>query len=663
MSLKGWWPLITNATNKMNLLSATVSGSVSSTAYSKLGSSYYFDGVDDYIALDDSINSVFKGGTSPFTIAFWIYSNENGTRGVIFGDYGLTGTINFNLEMNSGALTDNRLRFYWNNNPDIQTLSHTILTYQAWTHLVITYNGTAIKTYINGSLADTYTVSLGARSKTNGSFYLGRDSRSGATALNCYINDFRIYDSVISQEEITQLNKCLVLHYNFINADTTINDSSGYGYVGTIFNGLTLSSNTTTGCGTSAGEFTGTSGTSNYIESSYYAQEWAYNNSARSLCVWIYPYASGTYNIAGTTSYSWLLRTSGTSLTFNQWNSAGGHTNSMILTGSGLVINTWNYCVVTWDNSVLNMYINGNLVKTQAATTTVANKVITEKLKIGGNIYAWGGTYFYGKIGDFRIYQSCLSANDIMKLYQVSSYIYTDDLVTTEFVEDDVSNASFTNIKTLKSNLLSELPLDLTSINFSLSPLYDNNIYMESDGSFWYKIFHHNNPASNMFASTDTFTAGAYDSVNCWFNVNYLTKTGVSSGSYELMVNQQLTTGGTVYKYRWIQTIDPMSATYAQTVAANTIYNTGSEYTATGYGGLYRKSGNTYLCGNNGTSSNWWGAIGSWTKFGGGIPAWNGQVVTTGYMDLYIRIQFGDTDGNFKIYNSSTVYTQNMSEN
>jgi hypothetical protein len=33
----------------------------------------------------------------------------------------------------------------------------------------------------------------------------------------------------------------------------------------------------------------------------------------------------------------------------------------------------------------------------------------------------------------------------------------------------------------------------------------------------------------------------------------------------------------------------------------------------------------------------WWCACGSWTDYGGGIPGF-GNKVTTGYLDLYIRI-------------------------
>ena len=45
-----------------------------------------------------------------------------------------------------------------------------------------------------------------------------------------------------------------------------------------------------------------------------------------------------------------------------------------------------------------------------------------------------------------------------------------------------------------------------------------NEIHVEPDGSRWEHIFHHNNPAANLFASTDDFANGVYKNENLWFN-------------------------------------------------------------------------------------------------------------------------------------------------
>lgn len=164
---------------------------------------------------------------------------------------------------------------------------------------------------------------------------------------------------------------------------------------------------------------------------------------------------------------------------------------------------------------------------------------------------------------------------------------------------------------------------------------YDPKIYIEPDGSQWIRIVHHNNPASARFSSGDSFTTRVYKSADIWFNVNICKEI---TGYWELMTKQTPTSGATEQKYRWIQYYNPMTATYAQVASANVTKNTSSGYTSFSTGGIYPINGNTYLCTNNGSQGNWWGAFGAWNTHQSGTPAWNGVVVTTGYSDLYLRI-------------------------
>lgn len=166
---------------------------------------------------------------------------------------------------------------------------------------------------------------------------------------------------------------------------------------------------------------------------------------------------------------------------------------------------------------------------------------------------------------------------------------------------------------------------------------FDKTTYVEPDGSAWIRIVHHNAPKTSRFASSNTFASQVYLDADRWFNAslcNYL------SGSWELMVKQMTTSGGTEVKYRWIQTVNPMTTgQFEATKAANVTKITTSGYTnASAYGGCYILNNNTYLCCNNGTSGNWFGAFGCWNVWNEGLPGYGGSAVTTGYMDLYLRI-------------------------
>ena len=102
---------------------------------------------------------------------------------------------------------------------------------------------------------------------------------------------------------------------------------------------------------------------------------------------------------------------------------------------------------------------------------------------------------------------------------------------------------------------------------YLISP-HDNTIKIESDGSLWTHIFHHNNPASNLFASTDDFTNALYKSENAWFDFSLCNH----ADKWEFLVIQSPTSGAAEIKIRWLQPANPMTATYASVANANITY-------------------------------------------------------------------------------------------
>ena len=137
----------------------------------------------------------------------WIY-HADATRAILFGDFGLSGAINFNIELT----TSHTLRFYWNGSPDVAP-GAAVISQSTWAHAAYVYNGSSLKFYVNGELKYTWSGTLAAKTKSSGSYYLGRDSRTGATVLNGRLNDFRLYDHALSVKEVRELSKALVLHY------------------------------------------------------------------------------------------------------------------------------------------------------------------------------------------------------------------------------------------------------------------------------------------------------------------------------------------------------------------------------------------------------------------------------------------------------------------
>lgn len=298
----------------------------------------------------------------------------------------------------------------------------------------------------------------------------------------------------------------------------------------------------------------------------------------------------------------------------------------------------WHHFVGTWDGKQAKFYIDGVLRSSSTALSTktpityhTGNYVIIGAEAGTSNTAA--GSTSSEFLNDLRIYASALSADDVRQLYSVRGKI--DNLGNVYDFGYSYDNANPNPKFTANGRCIAGQHKE---IDYPYPYGTNSALRVEPDGSIWMKIFHHNNPASKLFAQTDPFTTRFVKDDDRWadFSIfNQLT-------SFELMGIICATSGGTTYKYRWIQPVNPLTATWAQVAAANITKNTTSGYTNTNWGGLWKKNGSTYLCQNDGNSEgDWWGAVGAWNQHAGGIPGLNLNVVTTGYEDLYVRIDGG----------------------
>ena len=182
--------------------------------------------------------------------------------------------------------------------------------------------------------------------------------------------------------------------------------------------------------------------------------------------------------------------------------------------------------------------------------------------------------------------------------------------------------------------------------------------YIEPDGSIWELVFVHNRPAENKFNSADPFTTGFSTDMNLFFNFNICN----NLTSWEFLIIQADTYAATPLKRRWVQTANPLTATFADVAAANVTKNTSTGYSSDTWGGLYKiNNSNTFLCANNGVSGNWWGATGSKVIYQGGIPAWFGKIVKDGYVLIYVRVD-EQLKNNAKLYANDFMTGGNIYE-
>lgn len=159
-------------------------------------------------------------------------------------------------------------------------------------------------------------------------------------------------------------------------------------------------------------------------------------------------------------------------------------------------------------------------------------------------------------------------------------------------------------------------------------------VHTEPDGSKWLHVFHHNNPAAQLFASNDDFENGVYKNKDMWFFVNYCK----SFTKWEFLWIQNIESTNPITKYRWIQSVSPFGTSYDAVKPSAVTRITTSGYTDGTFGGLWRINSGTYLCVANNSSGNWFGATGCWNSYEGGIPGYPNTAVVSGCIDLYIRI-------------------------
>lgn len=347
--------------------------------------------------------------------------------------------------------------------------------------------------------------------------------------------------------------------------------------------------------------------------------------------------------------------------------------------------NTWYHLVASFTGTVMNFYMNGTLVKSySASTTTCGNTTSIGASQANGSGYA---NFMEGNISDIQLLNYAMTADSVKHLYHSRLRIMKTGELYTYMMNESSGNSSLKrevfkpNMSGNSSSLnedtsitrvkiydtaaikMNDLQSDYaeftdTSVTGNLSAralglkdgcasnvtsitaniygnTYDNKIYVEPDGSEWIRLFHHNNPANARFSNSDPFTSGHFKlDDNRWFSMGACS----NYSKWELMVKQKPVSNSSEQKYRWTQPANPFTCSYSD-IHGKVTHVTTSGYTNYAYGGLFRKNSETFLATDNNTNGgNWFGAVGSWSVFNGGIPAYPSGTITTGYLDVYLRI-------------------------
>ncbi|MBI4029299.1 MAG: hypothetical protein HY376_02955 [Candidatus Blackburnbacteria bacterium] len=165
-----------------------------------IGGGLKFDGVDDYVSLGNP--RLFGGNVSNASMAFWVKPADNwntdSKRDFIFAD--IASSVGIQLS----AMEDNGdLRIVaGNSSQDTAFFTDANWKKDAWTHIVIAYNGTHFLFYqdgVLGSVNATTLRSIGESESTTATI--------GATSntLNGTLDEFVIYNRSLTASEVKQL--------------------------------------------------------------------------------------------------------------------------------------------------------------------------------------------------------------------------------------------------------------------------------------------------------------------------------------------------------------------------------------------------------------------------------------------------------------------------
>jgi hypothetical protein len=222
------------------------------------GGSLNFNGSTDKVNLSLALNSAIDP-INTFTVESWVYptamDNDFGNNvGVIIGNYNtLVVDMQFMLRKEGTAYQ------FWVNDSGTTNFkgvtATNVVVLNQWQHVAGVWNGSDLKIYINGILANTTTGVTGAsfKSQLNNQIQLGKNLSNEKFVGN--IDEVRLWTRALSAEEIMNNMNCelgatqtgLLAYYKFNQgignatntAVTSLMDSSGNNYLGSL-NGFTL---------------------------------------------------------------------------------------------------------------------------------------------------------------------------------------------------------------------------------------------------------------------------------------------------------------------------------------------------------------------------------------------------------------------------------------
>ncbi len=317
-----------------------------------------------------------------------------------------------------------------------------VLKDNTWVHIVGVFDSISDthNIYVNGVKYSSNVAKSAIRNDLSVNTYVGGNTGPCAANFDGKIDDVRVFNKALGESDVLQLynmsnaNKIktptssvssgLVGHWTFDGADTywssatagTVSDKSGNNNTGTMYD-MFRSSSPVIGKLGQALSFIPTTNRISLVATdslklttSGSISVWAYQseaNNAIEYSIFSYPRAPNS----GTTAYRLYKYDDDERLSFYIQDS------QLVFFSVGSSVNKWRHYVVTWDNTNIRGYADGELVNTYAQTATPSYST-PDPPKIG-NFEIANSSPWRGRLDELRIYNRAVSPSEVKLLYSM----------------------------------------------------------------------------------------------------------------------------------------------------------------------------------------------------------------------------------------------------
>jgi len=451
--LKSYWKMEDGSGTTLTDLSGygndgTIDGAswingVSSASYDNTpinrGNALSFDGADDIVSGTAS-SSLDVSSSNKLTIAAWIKPYRKQSKQQRIFTHG-----NDAAKAQYALLLSTHKIYFLAGNGAFESggnnFSNNTINYQKWNFVTMTYDGNAVKIYINSALDLTHTVADNFTQDFMGKFFIGARS-DGSERFDGNIDEVGIWNNALTANEITDLynsGKALDARSNSGNyastsnlvgywkmedgSGTTLTDVSGYGNDGTI---------------------NGASWTAGILSTSYDNTPISYGNSlsfdgnndlvsiqpsasilidgAISLSAWVKIPVSHNSNwgtiFGGYDEYHFNLYAGSNNSSSNGVVQLENRNGTTAKGSTDLRDNKWHHVMAVYDGSNKYIYVDGSLEATQSSSRSTPSTSTSEKLIIGHVNHSTGSNEFFpGKIDEAAIWSGALSQSEVTAIY------------------------------------------------------------------------------------------------------------------------------------------------------------------------------------------------------------------------------------------------------